>query len=61
MGRISDGSLEEIFDLQDQVAVSIAGIIEPTLQVAEIRHSLTRCRYILRVGEVPRRPPRRGF
>jgi adenylate cyclase len=33
-----DGSLEEIFDLQDQVAVNIAGVIEPTLQAAEIRH-----------------------
>jgi len=37
-----DGSLEEIFDLQDQVAVSIAGIIEPTLQAAEIRYSFER-------------------
>jgi len=37
-----DGSLEEIFDLQDQVAVSIAGVIEPTLQAAEIRHSVER-------------------
>jgi adenylate cyclase len=36
------GSLEEIFDLQDQVAVSIAGVIEPTLQAAEIRHSVER-------------------
>jgi len=26
-----DGSLEAIFDLQDQVAVSVAGVIEPTL------------------------------
>ena len=31
------GSLEEIFDLQDQVAVSIAGVIEPTLRASEIR------------------------
>jgi len=37
-----DGSLEEIFDLQDQVAVSIAGVIEPTLQAAEIRYSVER-------------------
>jgi TolB-like protein len=36
------GSLEEIFDLQDQVAVSIAGVIEPTLQAAEIRYSVER-------------------
>ena len=32
-----DGSLEEIFELQDKVAVSVAGVIEPTLQAAEIR------------------------
>jgi TolB-like protein/class 3 adenylate cyclase/Flp pilus assembly protein TadD len=32
-----DGSLEHVFDLQDQVAISVAGIIEPTLQAAEIR------------------------
>jgi tetratricopeptide (TPR) repeat protein len=31
--------LEDIFDLQDQVASSIAGVIEPTLQVAEMRRS----------------------
>jgi adenylate cyclase len=37
-----DGSLEEIFDLQDQVAVSIAGVIEPTLQAAEIQYSVKR-------------------
>ena len=37
-----DGSLEDIFDLQDQVALSIAGVIEPTLQAAEIRHSAAR-------------------
>jgi TolB-like protein/class 3 adenylate cyclase len=34
-----DGYLEEVFDLQDQVAVSVAGIIEPALQAAEIRRS----------------------
>ena len=32
-----DGSLEDVFDLQDQVATSVAGVIEPTLQAAEIR------------------------
>src|SRR6201981_3390025 len=37
-----DGSLEDVFDLQDKVAVSVAGIIEPTLQVAEIRRSSER-------------------
>lgn len=30
-----DGSLDEIFDLQDKVASSVAGVIEPALQVAE--------------------------
>jgi adenylate cyclase len=29
-----DGSLEDVFDLQDKVALSVAGVIEPTLQVA---------------------------
>ena len=34
-----DGSLEDVFELQDQVAISVAGVIEPTLQSAEIRRS----------------------
>jgi adenylate cyclase len=34
-----DGSLENVFELQDDVAVSVAGVIEPTLQAAEIRRS----------------------
>jgi adenylate cyclase len=37
-----DGSLEEVFELQDQVARSVAGVIEPALQAAEIRRSATR-------------------
>jgi TolB-like protein len=37
-----DGSLEDIFELQDQVANSVAGVIEPTLQAAEIRRSAER-------------------
>jgi len=37
-----DGSLEDIFELQDKVAVSVAGVIEPTLQLAEIRRSADR-------------------
>jgi len=37
-----DGSLEDIFELQDKVALSIAGVIEPTVQAAEIRHSANR-------------------
>jgi tetratricopeptide (TPR) repeat protein len=31
-----DGSLEDVFDLQDRVAMSVAGVIEPTLRQAEI-------------------------
>ena len=37
-----DGSLEDIFELQDKVAVSVAGVIEPTVQAAEIRRSSER-------------------
>jgi len=37
-----DGSLEDIFDLQDKVALSIAGVVEPALQAAEIRQSVAR-------------------
>jgi adenylate cyclase len=37
-----DGSLEDVFDLQDKVASSVAGVIEPTLQEAEIRRSSER-------------------
>jgi TolB-like protein/class 3 adenylate cyclase len=37
-----DGSLEDVFDLQDKVAVSVAGVIEPALQVAETRRSAAR-------------------
>jgi hypothetical protein len=31
------GSLEDVFDLQDRVASSVAGVIEPALRQAEIR------------------------
>jgi len=34
-----DSSLEDVFELQDKVAISVAGVIEPTLLVAEIRRS----------------------
>ena len=34
-----DGSLEDVFELQDQVASKVAGVIEPTLQATEIRRS----------------------
>jgi adenylate cyclase len=37
-----DGSLDDVFDLQDQVASSVAGVIEPALQAAEIRRSAAR-------------------
>ena len=30
-----DGPLENVFDLQDQVATNVAGVIEPTVQAAE--------------------------
>jgi TolB-like protein/class 3 adenylate cyclase len=34
-----DGSLEDVFDLQDKVASSVAGVIEPTLRQAEIERA----------------------
>jgi adenylate cyclase len=37
-----DGSLEDVFELQDRVAVSIASVIEPALQMAEMRRSAAR-------------------
>ncbi len=37
-----DGSLDDVFELQDKVAVSVAGVIEPTLQAAEVRRSAER-------------------
>jgi adenylate cyclase len=37
-----DGSLEDVFELQDKVAASVAGVIEPALQVAEMRRSAAR-------------------
>jgi adenylate cyclase len=37
-----DGSLEEIFELQDRVASSVAGVIEPALQAAEAARSVGR-------------------
>jgi TolB-like protein len=37
-----DGSLEDVFDLQDKVAVSVAGVIEPALHAAETAHSAAR-------------------
>ena len=37
-----DGSVEEIFDLQDSIASSVAGVIESAVQAAEIRRSVAR-------------------
>jgi len=37
-----DGSLEDVFDLQDKVASSVAGVIEPALQAAETACSANR-------------------
>src|SRR5262252_3799915 len=37
-----DGSLEDVFELQDNVAASVAGVIEPALQAAEIGYSMAR-------------------
>jgi TolB-like protein len=37
-----DGSLEDVFDLQDRVATSVAGVIEPALQAAEMARSARR-------------------
>ena len=34
-----DGSLEDVFELQDRVAISVAGVIEPTLRQAEIERA----------------------
>jgi TolB-like protein len=37
-----DGSLEDVFELQDKIASSVAGVIEPALQAAEIVRSFVR-------------------
>jgi TolB-like protein/class 3 adenylate cyclase len=37
-----EGSLEDVFDLQDKVASSVAGVIEPALQAAENARSANR-------------------
>ena len=52
-----DGSLEDVFDLQDKIAVSVAGVIEPTLQAAEVRRSAARPTSDLdRLRPLPARP-----
>jgi adenylate cyclase len=37
-----DGSLEDVFELQDKIAVSVAGVIEPALHAAETARSAAR-------------------
>jgi len=37
-----DGSFEDVFELQEQVAISVAGVIEPALQAAEAKRSAHR-------------------
>ncbi len=37
-----DGQLQDIFDLQDRVARGIAGVVEPTLQAAEVTRTAGR-------------------
>src|SRR5439155_23930143 len=37
-----DRPLEDLFELQDKVALSVAGVIEPALQAAEIARSASR-------------------
>ena len=37
-----DGSLEDVFALQDRVASNVAGVIEPELQAAETTRSVGR-------------------
>jgi adenylate cyclase len=37
-----DGALDDTFELQDKVAINVAGVIEPTLQAAETRRAADR-------------------
>src|SRR5205823_2726988 len=37
-----DGSLGDVFDFQEKVASTVAGVIEPTLQAAETARSIDR-------------------
>ena len=37
-----DGSLEDVFELQDRIATNVAGVIEPALQAAETARSVAR-------------------
>jgi adenylate cyclase len=54
-----DGSLEDFFELRDQIAIKVAGIIEPALQAVEVRRSaLSRKRV---AGPDRLRPPCQSF
>ena len=37
-----DGPLQDVFELQDRIALAVAGVIEPTLQAAEAIRSVSR-------------------
>src|SRR6202162_5655935 len=37
-----DGSLEDVFDLQDKIAISVAGVIETTLPPVEVQRASRR-------------------
>ena len=37
-----DGAMENVFDLQEQVATSVAGVIEPAMRGAEVRRAMAR-------------------
>jgi adenylate cyclase len=37
-----DGSLQDVFELQDKIALNVAGVIEPALRAAETARSATR-------------------
>ena len=37
-----EGPLEDVFELEEQGAIAVAGIIEPTLEIAEIHRSMAR-------------------
>jgi hypothetical protein len=52
-----DGPLDDIFELQDKVAISVAGVIEPALQATEMRRSAgTPDRRPHRIRSLPARP-----
>jgi adenylate cyclase len=56
-----DGSLEDIFELQDRVAVAVAGVIEPTLQAAETARSAHRPTNDLTAYDLYLRAQAKGF